>query len=245
MAKDKQILLNSGKTELILFRSKHKNITKNMNFRISGQKINIICKTKYLGLILDEHLTFKYHLENLKLKLNKANCLLSKIRYFVKLLLLRTIYYALFDTHLRYGCQIWGQNQSKIVEAIKKTQNKLNFKGSRESVDYLYKESKIVKLKNIIIKANCQLVYDQLKIIFQKLLVIFFTLNTELHKHNTRKNRLILPKVKTISYGSNSITLKTIKQWNKIQNFIKIDIYSLKMAYYKFLKSFENYIESE
>ena len=131
-----KILLNSGKTELILFRSKHKNITKNMNFRISGQKINIICKTKYLGLILDEHLTFKYHLENLKLKLNRANCLLSKIRYFVKFPLLRTIYYALFDTHLRYGCQIWGQNQSKIVEAIKRTQNKalriLNFKGPQE-----------------------------------------------------------------------------------------------------------------
>ena len=60
--------------------------------------------------MLDEHLTFKYHLENLKLKLNRANCLLSKIRYFVKLPSLRTIYYALLDTHLRYGCQIWGQN---------------------------------------------------------------------------------------------------------------------------------------
>ena len=119
-----------------------------MNFRISGQKINIICKTKYLGLILDEHLTFKYHLENLKLKLNRANCFLSKIRYFFKFLLLRTIYYALFDTHLRYGCQIWGQNQSKIVEAIERTQNKvlriLNFKCPRELVEnYLYKESKL------------------------------------------------------------------------------------------------------
>ena len=94
---------------------------------------NIICKTKYLGLILEEHLTFKYHLGNLKLNLNGANCLLSKIRYFAKFVLLRTIYYALFNTQLRYGCQIWGQNQCKIVEMIKGTQNKalriLNFKG--------------------------------------------------------------------------------------------------------------------
>ena len=102
----KKISLDSGKTKLFLFRSKNKNITKNMNFRISGQKISIICKTKCLGLILDEHLTFKYHLENLKLKLNRANCLLSKTRYFVKFSLLRTIYCALVDTHLRYGCQL-------------------------------------------------------------------------------------------------------------------------------------------
>ena len=153
-----KISLNSGKTKLIIFTSKNKNITKNMNFRTGGQKINIICNTKHLGLTLDKHLTFKYHLENLKLKLNRANCLLSKIRYFVKFPLLRTIYYAIFDTHLRYGCQIWGQNQCKIVQAIKRTQNKalrlLNFKGPRESADYLYKEFKIDKLKNITIKAN-------------------------------------------------------------------------------------------
>ena len=60
--KANKISLNSGKTELVLSRSKDKKITKNMNFRISGQKINMISQTKYLGLILDEHLTFKYHL---------------------------------------------------------------------------------------------------------------------------------------------------------------------------------------
>ena len=54
-----------------------------------------------------------------------------------------------------------------------------------------------------------------------------------------------MPNVKTTSYASNSITLIAIKQWNEIQNFIKIDIYSPKMNCSKFLKSFENYIKSE
>ena len=135
-----KISLNTGKTERVLFRSKNKKITKNMNFRTSGQKINILRKTKYLAIILDEHLTFKYHLENLNLKLNRANCLLSKIRYYVKFSLLRTLYYALFDSHVRYGCQIWGQKQSPTAETIEQTQNKalriLNFKGPREGSDY-------------------------------------------------------------------------------------------------------------
>ena len=152
-----KISLNSGKTEVFLLRSKNKKITKNMNLRISGQEINIICETKYLGLILDRHLTFKYHLENFKLKLNRVNCLLSKIRYFVKFPLRRTIYYARFDTDLRYGCQIWDQKQSKIVETIEGTQNKalgiLNFKGPRELVGNLYKKSKTDNLKSIIIKS--------------------------------------------------------------------------------------------
>ena len=121
----------------------------------------------------------------------------------------------------------------------------LNFNGSQESVDYLYQESKIDILKNIIITANCWLAYDQLKNNLPETFSNFFTLNTQLHKHNTRKKRLILSQVKTISYGSNSITLKATKQWNEIQNFIKIDIYSPKMTYSKFLKSVKNYIEGE
>ena len=126
----------------------------------------MISQTKYLGLIFDGHLTFKYYLQNLKLKLNRANCLLSKIRYYVKFPLLWTICYALFDSHLRYSCQIWGQIRNEYIESIEKIQNKaiwiLNFKDPRKGAGNLYKASKINKLRNTII-ANCRFVYDQLQ----------------------------------------------------------------------------------
>ena len=41
-----KISLNNSKTEINLFRTKNKKITKNLNFRISGQKINTIKQTK-------------------------------------------------------------------------------------------------------------------------------------------------------------------------------------------------------
>ena len=137
-----KILPNADKTGLVLFRSKNRKITKNMNFRISGQKIKMLSKTKYLGLFLDENLSFKYHLDTIKLKLNRANCLLSKIIHYVRAPLLRTIYFAIFDPHLRYGCQIWGQNKNYAAEYIEKIQSKsiriLNFKGPRAEASNLY-----------------------------------------------------------------------------------------------------------
>ena len=45
-----KISLNADKTEIIIFRSKRKQITKYLNFRTSGQKNNISNKVKYLGL---------------------------------------------------------------------------------------------------------------------------------------------------------------------------------------------------
>ena len=246
--KANKISLNSGKTELVLFRSKGKKVTKNMNFRISGQKINMISQTKYFELILDEHLIFKYHLQNLKLKVNRAYFLLSKVRYYVKFPLLWTICYALFDSHLRYGCQIWGQRRNEYIESIEKTQNKairiLNFTGPGEEAEKLYKQSKTDKVRNIIIITNCRFVYDQLWKKLPENFSDFFTLNTQLHHHNTRGNKLIVPNVNTTIYGSNSIRLKAIKQWNELLNLSK-QISFLQKWHSKLVKSIKTYIEKQ
>ena len=81
----------------------------------------MLSKTKYLGLFLDENLSFKHHLDTIKLKLNMANCLLSKIRRYVRAPLYKTVYFSIFDLHLRCRCQIWGKNKKYALENIKKT----------------------------------------------------------------------------------------------------------------------------
>ena len=101
----------------------------------------------------------------------------------------------------------------------------------------LYKESKIDKVRNIIIIANCRFVYDQLQKKLPENFSIFFTLNTQLHHHNTRGNKLIVPNVNAARYGSNAITLKEITQWNELQNFIKTEIFLPEMTHIKLLKS--------
>ena len=71
-----------------------------MDFEISGQKINIMKETKYLGMVMDEHLTFKNHMDIVNLNINRANGLLARLRYYINPTLLRTIYYAIFEPHL-------------------------------------------------------------------------------------------------------------------------------------------------
>ena len=94
-----------------------------MNFRISGQKINIVKEVKYLELKLDQHLTIKQHMHTIKLKLNRINSLSTKIRYHVDSKLLKTIYSAIFESHLKHGCQ-WGRPKPKSFITLKKIQNK-------------------------------------------------------------------------------------------------------------------------
>ena len=51
-----KISLNADKTEIIIFRSKRKQITKYLNFQISAEKINVCNKVKYLGIQMEQHL---------------------------------------------------------------------------------------------------------------------------------------------------------------------------------------------
>ena len=51
-----------------------------MNFRVSGQKINTTTSVKYLGVYLNDSLTWETHFKNLIPKLNRAIGLFSKVR---------------------------------------------------------------------------------------------------------------------------------------------------------------------
>ena len=103
---------NASETELVIFKSKNKIITKHLNFCICGQKIKLSSHVKYLGIILQDDLHWNSHLTKLRKKLSRSVGLLSKVRYYVPKYLLKTIYHSIFNSHLIYACEIWGQNQT-------------------------------------------------------------------------------------------------------------------------------------
>lgn len=92
-----KISLNASKTEIVIFRTKSTNLNRNYNFRVNGQKINPVNQVKYLGLYLDEHLSWNVHLNQLKPKLFRANGILTKLRYYVQRTTLKSIHAALFN----------------------------------------------------------------------------------------------------------------------------------------------------
>ena len=60
----------------------------------------------------------------LKQKLNRANYILAKLRCYVSADTLRKIYCTLFDSHMRYACQVWSQSHSTIFDMLQNAQNK-------------------------------------------------------------------------------------------------------------------------
>ena len=123
-----------------------------MNFRISGQRIQPKSSVKYLGLVIDEFLNWKTGFTILRAKLEKSTDLLAKLRYFISANLLRIVYFAIFDSYLCYGCQVWGQNKNASSNESSRLQDKalrvMSFKDRNTAAGPLYNEKKIIRLFN-------------------------------------------------------------------------------------------------
>ena len=67
-----RLSLNADKTEIVIFRAKNKIITKKLNFRINGKKIELSGRVKYLGIHIDQHLKWDYHINNIRKKIKTS-----------------------------------------------------------------------------------------------------------------------------------------------------------------------------
>ena len=219
--KANKISLNASKTELLVFRHPNKKFTYDLKLKLNGKRLLPSKFVKYLGLILDSHLNWRFHTDILASKLTRSIGMLCKIRHYVDSNTLRSIYYGIFSSLMTYGSQNWGQFQNKYVNRILKLQDKairiINFGSSFDSRNPLYLKSKIIKFSDNIKLLNFIFVYDSLKNNLPTILNNNFTQVNKYHNHNTRyaiQNTVALPKIKTQIYGIKSIKFQSSSSWN-------------------------------
>ena len=85
-----KIALNVAKTEVILFKTKHKPCDTDLRLKLCRKRLYKTKYLRYLGIKIDENLNWKIHIHDLASKLNRANAVLAKLRHFVNYEILRS-----------------------------------------------------------------------------------------------------------------------------------------------------------
>ena len=94
---------------MIISSNEKKIDTNKFNVSISG---NVIVKSdyvKYLGVFLDDRLSWKIHIDKLSKKLSRACGMVYKLRDYVPLSSFKLVHYGLFLSHLQYSLLNWGR----------------------------------------------------------------------------------------------------------------------------------------
>ena len=104
-----KLTLNLKKSNYVIFHSHQKKLDYQVELKMfdnhSNNLINIECKEfiKYLGVIVDGNLTWKYHIDNIASKISKKIGIITRVRYFVPLSTLQNIYRCLILPYITYG----------------------------------------------------------------------------------------------------------------------------------------------
>ena len=73
-----KLSLNAQKTELIVFHRKQKHVDE-INVQINGTQIKLVESFNFLGIMLDENLTWKSHIEMVVKKISKVMGILYRL----------------------------------------------------------------------------------------------------------------------------------------------------------------------
>lgn len=181
------------------------------------QEIERADSFKYLGVILDEKLSWEKHITDLNNKIKFCTRKFYFLRNICDVNLLRCLYFALIHSRIQYAVNAWGSTYKYLIEKVRITQNHfiriILRKHMRESSFPLYTELKILPIQHLY-------VYKVLRL-FYNISGNFETSNLVYSTRNAKKNLFRIPKVKK-SIFRNSFMYSGPRYFNLLPNNIKL-----------------------
>ena len=194
--------LNPTKTKFIIIKAPNQKCDcTGLSIKINGTPIQIANNleeksTKFLGIFIDEAMTWKYHINHVNKKISRALFIIKQVKNLLPFDCLRSLYFALIHPHFSYGITAWS-NASQVT--LKRT-NILQKRAIRticranynSHTEPLFKKLNIMKLKEQYEYEAAILMY---KFVHNKLPLYFkhtFKFHYEVQSsHLTRQSSLI------------------------------------------------------
>ena len=121
--KTNKLSWNLKKTHLI-FRKRRGQIDLSNNLVIDDVVINRTNHTKFLGVMVDQHLTFESHVRYIKGKISRGIGILHKAKRLLQATSLFTLYYSFVYPYFTYCIAVWGNTYSTVFDPQIKCQKR-------------------------------------------------------------------------------------------------------------------------
>ena len=180
--------LNVDKTKCMVFHTAQKNIVY-PNLEIDGTAIEQVSTFNLLGIIFDENLTWKHHIDYICNKISRTNGILNRIKHYIPLHVKLSLYNSLVLSHLNYGILAWGLVNGRIIKLQKRSIRTVTASKYNAHTEPIFKELKLLKFEDMYkvceLKFYYKYVHNNLPEYFQ---MLPFQANKDVHTHNTRYN---------------------------------------------------------
>jgi len=222
-----KLSLNMKKSKFMIISSSRKKYFANTDIRLNNTLMEKTDSIKYLGVLIDHHLTWGNHINMVCKKISKNIGIISKVRHYVDLETLKLIYYSLIYPYLQYGAITWGNTYKTRLNHLNVLNNKviriMTYSHYLTHCPPLYKELNILQLNDIVFIQIALFMYDYFNNNLPSAFHKYFTSVSEIHSHNTRFSHLNFH-ASTVhtNFGKFSLTFQGPKIWRSINNKYKL-----------------------
>lgn len=216
-----KLISNSSKTKLIHFhstqKSRHLEPIHELSIQLNGNVTHTISRVQdieFLGIFVDESLTWNKHITILVGKLNSACYSIRLIRNSSNVSTSKLVYFALFESLLRYGTEFWGHSSQhdKVFKIQKRAIRNIAKAHPRTRSQPLFQNLKILTLYCIYILKS---------VLFVKQNIQSLDKNHEIHSHQTRQQNDVHIQHHNSKLAQLNSNYMKIKLFNKLPKDIK------------------------
>ncbi len=215
-----KLSLNVKKTKFVLFKDPHKVEPFILNVNLADSIIEREVFAKHLGVYFDADMSWVTHTKSVSTKVSKAIGTLYKIKNYVNIQILRSIYYAIVYPHLHYGILSWGAASAPTTNHIQVRQNRfirnMYNLGIRTNLNRLYFNHNFLKINEVYHSKLLRFVHalhsDSLPPAFEKIHA------SNMHNYRTRyatEGNYFVNRIHNI-YGSLSPSYVGTRLWSQI-----------------------------
>ena len=219
-----KLILNLSKTHFMLFSFK-RNIPK-LPVMINGTELEEKTVTNFLGVQVDNKLTWKAHISHICSKVTKSIAILRLVRSTFPKRILKMIYMSLVYTYIDYCNLIWGSADPYNIKPLfilqKKAIRIINLTGYLEHTEPLFKKSKLLTVYQVFDLKCSIFMYKCLKCSMYPELKLKIKLNSDVHGHDTRRKTLRVIKTARIDICKKSFLYHGVDVWNQLDPEIKL-----------------------
>ena len=187
-----KLSLNSSKTNYILFSKSIRDVD-DLNIKVCADIIDRKSSCKFLGIILDEKLTWSEHIKHIRSKLSRSLFIMNSGRNVIDTKYLKILYDSLIQSYISYGILLWGGTYSTYLKSIQVCQKKAIrcvYKTVYNAhTGPLFQQSRSLNVSQLYKLNVGKFMYRALHGHLPVELSNCFDLNDTIHRHDTRQRQ--------------------------------------------------------
>ena len=135
---------------IIFNKQPNKTFDYEFKLKINNNPIKRVNSIKYLGVLIDNKLSWSEHVDCLNLQLARYSGLFTRLRRYVPNQILSLLYYSIIYSRIKYGILWWGTTSNSLLKKVEIRLNRIlrviTNKSIYTPVRMLYKSLKTLKV---------------------------------------------------------------------------------------------------